>query len=462
MAAQRRGLTLLAARGGLRAAAPRLALVALAAAALTACASARDPSSEASLAALAKPEGAVRVATFNIGLSGAEPGEMAGRLRAGGEPRAAALAEILQRVRPDIVLLNEIDHDPGGGALALFEAELASGRNGAAPLAYAHRFTAPVNTGVYSGLDLDQDGQRGPGDAWGWGSFPGQYGMAILSRFPLETETARTFQRLLWRDFAASEGGANIPADPHSGAPYYTEAAWARLRLSSKSHWDVVALLPSGRRLHLLASHPTPPVFDGPEDRNGLRNRAEILFWRAYIDGEDWIADDRGGAGGLPEGASFVILGDLNNDPADGDSRRDAVAGLLAHPRVRDPWPRSAGAAAASAAGGRAVLRRGARWLLRPEAAASAAHAGDPALDTADWGETGRTPPGNLRVDYALPSSDLPPRGAGVFWPPIDHELGWLVGEWLTVDAAALKEGDIPESRRTSSDHRLVWVDLGE
>ena len=286
--------------------------------------------------------------------------------------------------------------------------------------------------------------------------------MAILSRFPLEAETARTFRRLLWRDFAASEGGANIPADPDSGAPYYAAAAWEKLRLSSKSHWDVVAVLPGGRRLHLLASHPTPPVFDGPEDRNGLRNRAEILFWRAYIDSEAWIKDDRGVAGGLSEGASFVILGDLNNDPADGDSRRDAVAALFTHPKVRDPWPRSAGGAVASVPDDRAPLKRGGRWLLRSRAEASAAHTGDSALDTADWPETGKRPPGNLRVDYALPSSNLSVRGAGVFWPPIEHELGWLVGEWSTVGGAAPDGGSIPVKQQASSDHRLVWVDLGE
>jgi hypothetical protein len=39
-------------------------------------------------------------------------------------------------------------------------------------------------------------------------------------------------------------------------------------RLSSKSHWDVPIVI--GRKtVHFLVSHPTPPVFDGPEDRNG-------------------------------------------------------------------------------------------------------------------------------------------------------------------------------------------------
>ena len=36
-------------------------------------------------------------------------------------------------------------------------------------------------------------------------------------------------------------------------------------RLSSKSHWDV-PLRVGGEVVHFLVSHPTPPVFDGPDD----------------------------------------------------------------------------------------------------------------------------------------------------------------------------------------------------
>ena len=35
--------------------------------------------------------------------------------------------------------------------------------------------------------------------------------------------------------------------------------------------------------MHVLVSHPTPPTFDGPEDRNGLRNADEIAFWKQYV-----------------------------------------------------------------------------------------------------------------------------------------------------------------------------------
>lgn len=391
-------------------------------------------------APLEKPADAVRVATFNAQLSRRAPNRLISELRDGGGAQIDAVVEIIQRVRPDILLLNEIDFDDAGEALALFEAELAVGRNGAGGVGYAHRFLAPVNTGVPSGFDLDRDGaQDGPGDAWGWGRHPGQYGMAVLSSYPIDAAAARTFQSLRWADAAAADADAFTPPTGPNGAAYYPSEAWALFRLSSKSHWDVPTTLPSGRRLHLLASHPTPPVFDGPEDRNGLRNAAEIRFWAAYLSDADWIVDDQGRRGGLAAGASAVVLGDFNADPNDGDGRRAAIASLLDDGRLQDVAPRSAGAVAAA----------------QSQSGANDAQSGDPALDTADWRDAGSGAPGNLRVDYVLPTRDLTALGAGVFWPAPEDPLARLL---------ATREMEGRDGRRfmvdLSSDHRLVWVDL--
>ncbi|MEM1297773.1 MAG: endonuclease/exonuclease/phosphatase family protein [Pseudomonadota bacterium] len=358
---------------------------------------------------LQKPGKAVRVTSFNASLARKGAGVLIHDI-AKRDAQVLAVVEILQHVRPDIILINELDHDPAGAAMHAFADLLSEGVAELEGLDLPHRFTARVNTGVPSGFDLDKDGRRaGPRDAWGYGRFPGQYGMAILSRFPLGA--ARTFQKLTW----ASIPWAEAPQNP-DGTPYYAAESWNRMPLSSKSHWDVAVTLPDGRVLHLLASHPTPPVFDGPEDRNGLRNAAEIRFWVDYLDNAGWVADDDGEIGGLPEAADFVLLGDLNNDPEKGDGKNPALHALLSHQRVQDPAPTSPGAA----------------------------HAGAPG-DTADWPETDG--PGNLRVDYVLPSTGLTVLGSGVFWPEPDDPLARLVG----------MSGD----RRISSDHRLVWVDLG-
>ena len=378
-------------------------------------------------AAAERPAGLIRIATFNCSLNRASKGDLRRDLATPDNVQARAVAEIIQRVRPDILLLQEFDFDVDGAALRDFKTNyLARPQNGNAAITYGYDFIAPANTGVPSGFDLDQDGKTGGGgDALGFGEFPGQYGMALLSRFPIERNKARTFRHFLWRDMP----GALLPDNLETSYPFdwYSPDELAVLPLSSKSHWDVPVRI--GRvTLHVLASHPTPPAFDGPEDRNGLRNHDEIRFWNDYLTTANagYIHDDRGGTGGLGSGA-FVIMGDQNSDPIDGGSRNDAIRALLANPRVDSSFvPQSAGAIEAAAAQGGANL----------------AHKGDPRFDTADFNDISA---GNLRVDYLLPSKGLKVCGGGVFWP---EQSG---------PAAKLVWGDKPPP---SSDHRLVWIDV--
>jgi endonuclease/exonuclease/phosphatase family metal-dependent hydrolase len=363
----------------------------------------------------------LRVATYNTSLYASEAGGLAKRL-ADGDDGARKIAAVLQRVRPDVVLLNEFDHDASGRAADLFQHDYleVAQPGGGVPLRYPHRYLAPVNTGVPSGLDLDGDGRVGGegrsrgNDAWGFGLHPGQYGMLVLSRYPIDAKAVRTFQRLKWSAMPA----ARRPQDPAAARPWHPDAVWQQLRLSSKSHWDVPVRTPQGL-LHLLASHPTPPVFDGPEDRNGARNHDEIRLWREYISAgpRSWLCDDRGRCGGLAADARFVIAGDLNNDPVDGDGVHAAITDLLAHPRVQAlPVPRGDGGRVA-----KGVDRAGRR--------------GEPAQATADFGAA----TGPLRVDYVLPSTGLQVVDGGVFWPAPD-----------SADAGIID----------ASDHRLVWLDL--
>ncbi|MFY1699333.1 MULTISPECIES: endonuclease/exonuclease/phosphatase family protein [unclassified Solwaraspora] len=375
----------------------------------------------------------VRFATFNASLNRAAAGALVADLSTPGDRQAANVAEVIQRVRPDVLLINEFDHDPQGRAVDLFQRNyLSRGQGGAAPIHYPYRFSAPSNTGVPSGHDLNRDGTvGGPDDAYGFGAFPGQYGMAVYSRHPIDLRSVRTFQTFRWRDMP----GALLPDDPATDEPgdWYSPAALADLRLSSKSHWDVPVRV--GRQtVHLLASHPTPPVFDGPEDRNGRRNHDEIRFWADYVRParSGYIYDDRGRRGGLRPGARFVIAGDLNSDPYDGDSLPGAARQLTGHPLIDDRRP------PASAGGPAAAQRQG---------GANLTHVGDPRFDTADFADG---TPGNLRVDYLLPARGLPVRGAGVFWPTPDDPLFRLVGDY---DPAL--PGGFP-----TSDHRLVWLDV--
>jgi endonuclease/exonuclease/phosphatase family metal-dependent hydrolase len=111
-----------------------------------------------------------------------------------------------------------------------------------------------------------------------------------------------------------------------------------------------------------------------------------------------------------PEG-HFVLLGDGNLDPADGDGLREGIAGLLAHPTLQDPAP------------------KGQQDRTDP------GQMGDQRLDTVLYPDLG-----GLRLDYVLPSAGLTVTAAGVLWP--------VEGDPLLTDLAA------------ASHHFPVWVDI--
>lgn len=369
----------------------------------------------------------IRVATYNVAMYRDRAGQLAEEFETGNSKQAKQIAEVLQRVRPDVVLLNEFDYEYEHAdeslqpaAKAFLERYLNQPQAGLEPLEMPHRYTAPVNTGVDSGHDLNHDGELGgPDDAWGYGRYPGQYGMLLLSKFPIDR--ASSFQHLRWKDAFESP---TWPMDPKSGEHDYTAIERSKLRLSSKSFWDISIHLPSERILHLLCSHPTPPVFDGPEDRNGCRNYDEIRMVAKYVDqqGAEPYKNDQGEPAGLPEGDPFVVLGDLNADPNDGDSRAGAIDQLLELAGINATQiPTSDGGVAAS----------------QRHAELNADHQGDPAHDTADFSGDEH---GNLRVDYVLPSKGLKVVGSGVYWP---------------------KPGEPGATATEGSDHRLVWIDIG-
>lgn len=304
------------------------------------------------------------------------------------DPQIAAVAQVIARVSPDILLLQGVDHDHDMQALSALRDRLARH----APR-YAHIFALAPNSGRATGLDMDGDGRRGDArDAQGYGAFSGQGGMALLSRYPIAAEAVQDFSALLWRDLP----GALLPVQD-DGTPFPSAEAQSVQRLSYTGHWAVPVTLPSGV-LHILAFRASPPVFDGPEDANGRRNHDELRFWQLYLDGAFVPAPD----------ARLVLMGDANLDPQDSDGRRGAIRALLEDRRLQDPRP------------------------LRPgPVAPTPDKSGDPRLHTVDWPAPG---PGSLRVSYILPSRDLRVIASGVHWPPGDdiaatasrHRLVWV------------------------------------
>lgn len=391
--------------------------------------------------------GELRVATFNASMNRTTPGALAAALAAGTDAQIRQVAEVIQRANPDVVLVNEFDVSYVGGSFdeAAMETAVANFKANYLGIAqapdttgvtYPYHFIGPVNTGVPSGFDLNNDGDTvDPEDAFGFGEFPGKFGFIVLSKHPIDSPSARTFQNFLWKDMP----GALLPPDPDDTdgnldlTNYYDAAERNVFRLSSKSHWDVPIDVPGVGIVHLLASHPTPPVFDDGTatvypsptvaDWNGLRNHDEIRFWADYVhptngsyiyDDEEWAAAGFSTPttpdGGLAPGALFVIAGDQNADPDDGDATFDPISLLLTSPQVQaTPVPTSAGA-----------------------------------LEQVPGSFTNRqnkTASFNLRADYVLPRAtpDWAITNAFVFWP-----------ETTDLEAELL----------AASDHRSVVVDL--
>lgn len=368
----------------------------------------------------------IRVASYNTSLFRDADGQLIRDLERGDNAQARKIAEVIQHVRPDILLVNEFDYDEAGRAAELFRTKyVAVGQNGLEPIKFDYHFTGPVNTGLPSGRDLSHDKERGKADdAFGFGRHPGQYGMLVLSKFPIGRQHVRSFQKFLWRDMP----NPMLPVDPHTNKPFYDHDDLAILRLSSKSFWDVPIEVPARDNsqpftLHLLCSHPTPPVFDGPEDRNGCRNHDEIRLIADYIDGKkgEYLVDDAKKRGGLPADAAFVIVGDLNCDPVDGESVPGAMNQLLQSPRVNASFtPQSEG--------GPLTVQK------FPDQFAN--NRGDPASVTSNFTAEGH---GCLRIDYVLPSRGLEVVKGGIFWP---------------------KPAEPGADAITATDHRSVWIDV--
>ena len=265
-------------------------------------------------------------------------------------PEIVQVSERIVGLSADVLMLTDIDYDRDLHALSALNDHLS------AP--YPYIIALRPNSGLQTGFDVDQNGHLGEArDAMGYGRFSGDGGMAILSNFPIGKVT--DYSDVLWVDLPQSLMAKD---DPLRGIQ----------RLSSVGHWQVEVLTPV-RPLTLLAFSATPPVFDGPEDRNGRRNADEIRFWQRVLNG------DFG-----PPPNDFVILGNANLDPDRGEGRREVIDDLLNDPRIHDPLPNQ---------------------------------------PTAHWPD----PIGDLRVDYILPSATLPVQNAGIENTPFGpHRPVWI------------------------------------
>lgn len=357
-------------------------------------------------------DNSLRVATYNAALSRDSAGDLFEELSAPGTEDATEVARIIQTVRPDVLVLTGIDADAGENLAKAFNTNyLAVGGEDRTGVTYPYFYTHQTNAGVESGADLDRDGTiGGPGDALGYGDFPGQSSMIVYSKYPIDTAQIRDFSSLPWKSVPDN----SIPED-------FTELERDILPLSSVAHWDVPIEI-DGETLHVLASA-TEDVSATPHGQ--ARNDDQIRFWQDYLESDtEYILDHRGNRGPLEDDAAFVIAGSLKADPqGHGPAEPKAISELLKSEAIVDPQQERT---LPPTALGRGVLPN------NPDAEYHTAP--DPDTD----GET-------YRADYVLPGADLSVTDAGVLETGTAHNdvyRGYF---------------GIPSSDNL---HHMVWADI--
>ncbi|MCB4208836.1 endonuclease/exonuclease/phosphatase family protein [Arthrobacter sp. UM1] len=371
-----------------------------------------------------------RVAVFEVDLTADKPGQAAEQIKDPSSPlgrKARSAAGVIEASKADVVVITGIDVGDRGAREA-FEALL--------PASLSHTFEGALaaSAGRHGGSGSSTDSGSGAEAR----AFPGQRGMMVASRLPIDERRVRTFANFRWKDLPSP----HLPDDPstEAAADHYTEAELARMPLASTAVWDI-PVLREGKPLHVVAtsldglggledaagsasSHASDPADASPEE---LRHRDQLAFLRDLVTPArgSYVYDDAGGRGGLRQGEPFVVAAGLGADPGDSGAASSPVSAFLKERSLQDPEPGSEGAVEASDVQG----------------GANASHATDSRLDTFD-GDDARG--GNLRLDYVLPSSQTPVTGAGVFWPEIGQKDSDLVGS---------RPGG-------STRHRLVWADV--
>jgi endonuclease/exonuclease/phosphatase family metal-dependent hydrolase len=340
----------------------------------------------------------IRVATYNASLNRKLHGEMYDELKDGDSAQAAAIAEVIRIVDPDILMLQELDKGEGQEVLTSFHDHYILRSKSQTNAGYPFRKHFSSNTGMATGMDLDRDGQlSGPGDAQGFGWHQGQYSFAILSKLPITPKRISEFRTFLWRDLERT----NLDQVRSGAKPWYDEQSRSVLRLSSKNHVAVPVRV-ADRIIWILAAHPTPPVFDGDEDRNGWRNFDEIRLLKLLASRGANLKNDRGANFQMPVEDGFVLMGDLNADPEKGDGREGAIMQLLTHPEVNQ-----------AASLGRLV----------------------PEVTDVKLTSVRNTSAFGLRVDYIIPSKNITVFQSGLCRPKLIQS-------------------------KASTDHFLVWMDM--
>ncbi|SIR67313.1 alkaline phosphatase D [Haladaptatus litoreus] len=373
-----------------------------------------------------KQDRGTRYATFNVIELETE------QVQEEGDPQAEAAARVVQEAQPDILVINELTNNLQQGKytdranIDAFVKNYLSvpQRDDLEGIDYEHTLQPESNTGVLPEQDYDfnKDGTSGerPGDAYGFGEYPGHYAFAIASKYPIDESNIRSFRKFKWADMpgnlipVAGEECVVTDTEDDETALYLTEEELKVYRLSSKTHIDI-PFETEGGTVHGLFAHPTPPGFDGKNNFNGKWNHDEVRFFADYVAGEDYIYDDSGVYGGLDDDSSYVLMGDMNAGPGLGRDERPLQP---AQKFFFDNGDFYTGQLPKSPGGAQRGIPTATRFGGDVEGVVE-------------------------QIDYVLPSPDLSLRASSIVWP-----------------AKNATKQNLGEDVNTASDHRLVWADI--
>jgi hypothetical protein len=238
----------------------------------------------------------------------------------------------------------------------------------------------------------------------GWGEFEGRFNTAVISRFPILRDQARIVTDVAWEDLpdnkiALMKQQTNI--DVPAGFPLFEKGL------------HVVPVQIGAQVLHLVLLHTVSPAFD---PINPYRNYDELRGLKLFLDGQ------LPGVEPLPPEAKFIVIGDLNADPDDGDGLSGAIQQVLEHPSL-------------------------VAWM--PEGAGTKGNNGKYNTYLSGCGnDDGMIPPDptlkfQMQLDYMLPSSTVgQPLGGEIFFPDFETDK------------------DAYDLACNASDHRLLSMEL--
>ena len=225
------------------------------------------------------------------------------------------MAEIIQRVRPDILLLQEFDYDAAGASLAAFQANYlgtAAGRRRTDSLRVyvlcrvQHRRTFRLRS---RSRRAHCRRRRRTRDSV---NFPGSTPWCCCRVSRSTRHAVRTFRKFLWRDMP----GALLPDDPATrcarrlvfaraarGAAVVVEVALGRAGAYRPVH-----LAPAGQ------SSDAAVFRRAGGSQRAAQSRRDPLVDRLSERARRYLRDDDGRSA-ASTGKTFVIMGDQNSDP---------------------------------------------------------------------------------------------------------------------------------------------------